>query len=140
MSFLFDTNAISEVMRPRPNEAYVDWLRHLPREEQFTCSVVMGEMYAGAYSSPSPTKWIDRIERFVLPSVTVLNFDLDTARVYGRIRAELRRAGQIIDEADMMIAATAIHHGLTVVTANVSHFARVPGLLVHGFSPGSSGR
>ncbi len=138
MPFLFDTNAISEAMRPKPNADYVEWLRHLPREEQFTSSVVVGEMYAGAYASQATAKWLDRIERLVLPTMTILIFDLPTAHEYGRIRAELRRSGQPIDEADMMIAATAVHHGLTLVTANVSHFSRIPGLSVRGFFPGAT--
>jgi len=137
MAFLFDTNAISEAMRPRPNGDYVQWLRQLPREEQFTSSIVVGEMYAGAYASAATGKWLDRIEKFVLPSVTVLNFDLSTAHEYGRIRAQLRKVGQVIDEADMKIAATAVQHGLTLVTANVAHFRRVASLSIHNFSPGS---
>ncbi|MBI2568034.1 MAG: PIN domain-containing protein [Candidatus Schekmanbacteria bacterium] len=138
MPYLFDTIAISEAMRPRPNEAYVEWLRHLPREDQFTCTVVIGEMYAGAYASQAPAKWLERIEKMVLPAMTVLSFDLPTAHEYGRMRAVLRRAGRLIEEADMMIAATAVHHGLILVTANVSHFSAVPELSVRGFSPGAA--
>ena len=137
MAFLFDTNAISEVMRPRPNEGYIAWIRSLPRDEQFTSSVVIGEMYAGAYSSKATAKWLDRIERLVLPAITVLYFDLATAREYGRIRGELRQAGRMIDEADLMIAATAIRHRLTLVTANISHFERVHGLSLRSFEQGS---
>jgi tRNA(fMet)-specific endonuclease VapC len=135
--FLFDTNAISEAMRPRPNDDYVEWLSQLPREEQFTSSVVVGEMYAGAYASKAQAKWLDRIENQVLPATTVLNFDVPSAHEYGRIRALLRQSGQAIDEADMMIAATALRHDLTLVTANVSHFSRVPGLSIRGFTPGA---
>jgi predicted nucleic acid-binding protein len=138
MPFLFDTNAISEAMRPRPNEDYVAWLAELSREEQYTSSVVIGEMYAGAYASKATTKWLDRIENNVLPTMTVLNFDLPTAQAYGKIRALLRQSGQQIDEADMMIAATALRHKLTLVTANISHFSRIPELPIHSFTPGST--
>ncbi len=140
MAYLFDTNAISEAMRPRPSEEYVAWLTGLPREEQFTSSVVVGEMFAGAYASSTTAKWLSRIENFVLPSMTVLNFDVATAHEYGKVRAFLRKSGQVIDEADMMIAATALRHDLTLVTANVSHFSRVPGLSIRSFTPGSAAR
>ena len=49
MSFLFDTNAISETLRRRPNLGFVDWLDSLPPEYQFTSIVVVGELFAGAY-------------------------------------------------------------------------------------------
>ena len=140
MAYLFDTNAVSEAMRPRPNEEYVEWLGELPREDQFTSSVVIGEMFAGAYASQATAKWLSRIENFVLPSMTVLDFDVATAHEYGKVRALLRKSGRVIDEADMMIAATALRHGLTLVTANVAHFSRVPGLSIRRFTPGSTVR
>lgn len=137
MAYLFDTNAVSEAMRPRPNEDYVEWLGQLAREEQFTSSVVIGEMYAGAYASKATTKWLSRIENNVLPAMTVLSFDVATAHEYGKLRALLRKSGQPIDEADLMIAATALRHDLVLATANVAHFSRVPGLSIRSFTPGS---
>ena len=51
MAFLFDTDAISELLRPRPATAYVKWIMKVAREEQFTSAVVIGELYKGAYRS-----------------------------------------------------------------------------------------
>ena len=51
MAFLFDTDAISELLRPRPVTAYVKWIMRVAREEQFTSAVVIGELYKGAYRS-----------------------------------------------------------------------------------------
>ena len=51
MAFLFDTDAISEVLKRRPLPAYVAWLRTVPRVEQFTSAVVIGELFKGAYRS-----------------------------------------------------------------------------------------
>ena len=51
MAFLFDTDAISELLRPRPAMAYLKWLMKVSREEQFTSAVVIGELYKGAYRS-----------------------------------------------------------------------------------------
>lgn len=46
----------------------------------------------------------------------------------GDIWAHLRRAGQLLEDNDILIAATALHHGLTLATGNVAHFSRIPGL------------
>jgi predicted nucleic acid-binding protein len=68
------------------------------------------------------------IEERVLPAVTVLPYDVAVARVFGMIRASLEEAGGIVPDADLQIAATAIYHGLEIVTGNIQHFERVPGL------------
>ena len=135
-SFLFDTSAISEVFRPRPNPTYVDWVGTLARDRQFTSAVVVGELYTGAYRSPAAARWLRRIDEAVLPTLTVLAFDAAVSRVYGKVQARLFRAGTPIGDADAQIAATALAHGLTLVTANVRHYERVDGLPLRTFSPG----
>ena len=125
MAFLFDTDAISELLRRRPAIAYLKWLMNVPREEQYTSAVVIGELYKGAYRSEAREKHLTNIEQRVLPSVTVLPYDLGTAKVFGKIRARLEEAGTILPDADLQIASTAIHHGLELVTGNLHHFNRV---------------
>jgi tRNA(fMet)-specific endonuclease VapC len=84
---------------------------------------------------------VDLYEQQVLPRLTVLPFDLNCARVYAKVRAELSFRGQNVDDADLMIAATALHHNLCVVTANRRHFDRVPKALQEpGGSTHSPGR
>lgn len=128
MAFLFDTDALSEVLKKRPASAYVVWLRTVPREEQFTSAVVIAELYKGAYRSDRTAFHVGNIEKRVLPAVTVLPFDVAVAGVYGRIEAQLCRGGTPLADADLQIAATAIHHGLDLVTHNLRHFARIAGL------------
>jgi predicted nucleic acid-binding protein len=130
MAYLFDTDAISEVLKPRPSAGYVGWLASIPREEQFTSAVVVGELFKGAFRSSAVTRHLDNIEKRVLPAVTVLSYDVAAARVYGQVRAQLESAGRPLADADLQIAATALLHGLELVTGNVKHFARVPGLRV----------
>lgn len=131
MAFLFDTDAISEVLRKRPAPAYIAWLRTVPREDQFTSAVVAAELYKGAFRSDRARFHLQNIEERVLPSLTILPFDVAVARVYGEIEAGLRKGGRPLADADLQIAATAIRHGLELVTGNVRHFERVPGLVVH---------
>jgi predicted nucleic acid-binding protein len=130
MAYLFDTDAISELLKPRPAAAYVRWLAAVPREEQFTSAVVVGELYKGAFRSSAVARHLENIEKRVLPAVTVLSFDAPAARVYGQIRAQLESAGRPLADADLQIAATALLHDLELVTGNVKHFKRVPRLRI----------
>ncbi|MEE8410190.1 MAG: PIN domain-containing protein [Myxococcota bacterium] len=61
----------------------------------------------------------------------MLPYDTSTAKIYGRVRAELEATGQGLADADLQIAATALHHGLHLVTGNLRHFDRVPGLRIN---------
>jgi tRNA(fMet)-specific endonuclease VapC len=64
----------------------------------------------------------------VLPAVTVLLYDVEVARVYGALQAQLEAAGGVLAYADLQIAATAVHHDLELVTGNLRPFRRVTGL------------
>lgn len=130
MAYLFDTDAISELLRPRPAGAYVRWVGSIPREEQFTSAVVVGELYQGAFRSSAAARHLDNIETRILPAVTVLPYDVSTARVYGELRARLEAAGRPLADADIQIAATALLHDLELVTGNLRHFSRVQGLRI----------
>lgn len=68
-------------------------------------------------------------QRFASPFASV-SFDDVCAEAYGDIRAELRRRGEPISANDLMIAATALAHGYTLVTHDISDFGRVPGLMI----------
>ncbi|HKJ02851.1 MAG TPA: type II toxin-antitoxin system VapC family toxin [Longimicrobiales bacterium] len=128
MAYLFDTDAISELLRPRPLPPYLDWLKTIPREEQFTSAVTVGELFKGAYRSAARQRHLKNIEERVLPAVTALPYDVSVARVFGKIRAYLEQSGSILPDADLQIAATALYHGLELVTGNLRHFERIPDL------------
>jgi predicted nucleic acid-binding protein len=130
VAYLFDTDAISELLRPRPAAAYVNWLGRLPREDQFTSAVVIGELFKGAFRSAARDRHLQNIEELILPTVTVLAYDTAVARDFGRIRAELENRGETLADADLRIAATAIHHDLALVTGNLRHFERIRDLSI----------
>ena len=131
MAFLFDTDAISELLRPHPAKTYIKWLRKVSREEQFTSAVVIGELYRGAYRSQARDRHLTNIEQRILPAVTVLPYDTDTAKIFGKIRAYLEEAGTILPDADIQIAATALGHDLELVTGNLRHFSRISGVKIN---------
>ena len=128
MAYLFDTDAISELLRPRPLKPYVQWLTTLPREDQYTSAVVIGELYKGAYRSAAAERHLHHIEQRVLPAVTVLPYDTAVAQVYGQTRTRLEAAGTPLADADLQIAATALYHDLELVSGNLRHFERIDGL------------
>jgi predicted nucleic acid-binding protein len=128
MPFLFDTDAISEVLKKRPARGYLRWLAEIPRSEQFTSAVAIGELFRGAFQSAATARHLENIESRVLPALTVLPYDVSVARLYGEIQARLAGEGRTVDDADLQIAATALHHGLEMVTGNFRHFERIPGL------------
>ncbi len=128
MAFLFDTDAVSEILKRRPMPAYMAWLHTVRRAEQFTSAVVVGELFKGAYRSGDSPRHLRNIEARVLPAMTVLPYDVEVARVYGEIRAQLEEAGRTLADADLQIAATAVHHDLELVTGNLRHFRRIASL------------
>jgi tRNA(fMet)-specific endonuclease VapC len=91
------------------------------------CSVVKAELFYGALKSRKAKRNLKRLTRFVnrFPS---LPFDDQAARVYGRIRARLAKAGMLIGPNDLMIAAIAMARGTAVVTHNTQEFSRVKNL------------
>jgi len=131
MPYLFDTDAISELLRPHPLPAYVAWLSTVAREDQFTSAVVIGELYKGAYRSQARERHLANIERRILPAVTTLPYDVATAKVFGQTRAQLEKEGTVLPDADVQIAATAIYHGLELVSGNLRHFSRIPPLKIN---------
>jgi len=131
MGYLFDTDALSEPLRRHPAARYVEWSATVPHADQFTSAVCIGELFKGAFRVADTSRHLENIETRVLPAVTVLPYDVPVARVYGEIEAWLARRGALLADMDMQIAATALYHGLELVTGNLRHFSRVPGLRIH---------
>lgn len=128
MSYLFDTDALSEVMRKRPLPRYLSWLRGIPREDQFASAVSIAELYEGAHRSRHRDVLLRRIDEVVVPAINILPFDLGVAKVFGRLQADLIAQGLSPGDADVQIAATAVRHGLALVTGNLRHHERIPEL------------
>ena len=91
--------------------------------------ISVAELYEGRYVTRDPEGSERRIQAF-LAGVTVLPLDDETCRVFGRERGRLRAAGMMISDMDLLIAATAARHQLTVLTNNRRHFERVEGINV----------
>lgn len=103
-----------------------------PDERVGLAAITASELIVGVYRADSPQRRLRR-EAFVegiLSSIPVLPFDLRVARTHAQILAQLAAAGQLIGAHDLLIAATALAHGYSVLTDNLREFERVPGLVV----------
>jgi tRNA(fMet)-specific endonuclease VapC len=107
-------------------------LRCSPPHEQFTTAITVGELLHGAFRVGRESLTA-RVEAVVRSAQTVLSFDAAAARIFADRKAELERRGEPIAEPDLRIASIALSRELVLVTRNVRHFARVPGLVVENW-------
>ena len=94
--------------------------------EVFVPAVALGELFFGAAKSGQPAENMAKVERFA-SGRAILACDLDVSREYGQVKQRLRARGRPLPENDIWIAATAKHHGMTLVTRD-SHFTAVENL------------
>lgn len=124
MSYLLDTNICSAHIR-RPAGLAHRFVQHAGR--LYLSTIVLGELYAGAYMSAGAQKILTGITDLLRDS-NLLPFDALCAEEFGKLRGILKRQGIGISPIDLQIAAVAIVHGLTLVTNNTADFQNVPGL------------
>ncbi|MGH2459952.1 MAG: PIN domain-containing protein [Chloroflexota bacterium] len=132
--YLIDTDTISNLLKPRPSAALIVKVATVAVEYQFISSITLGELVYGAHRVPERSVHLLRLlDDLLLPNLRILPFEASAARHYGQVRADLERRGLPIGDADLRIAAVALVHNLTVVTRNIRHFERVPGLTVENW-------
>ncbi|MCE2466009.1 MAG: type II toxin-antitoxin system VapC family toxin [Dehalococcoidia bacterium] len=132
--YLLDTDILSNLLRRLPSMTLVAKIAATPQESQFTSSITLGELLYGAHRlGPMSDALLKRLDMTLVPNLPVIPFDADAARSYGEVRAELERKGTPIGDADLRIGAIALARGFTVVTGNVRHFNRIPGLPVENW-------
>ncbi len=116
--YLLDTNIVAAYFNQEPSIQ-----QHLEKITVFVPSIVIGELYFGAYQSQRVAENTKRIKEFA-EIATVLSCDADTGDHYGQIRLQLKTRGRPIPENDIWIAATALRYDLTLVTRD-EHFKEV---------------
>jgi len=127
VSFLLDTNVVSEWVKPRPEAGVVAWLADVDEDRVFISVVTLGELRHGIEGLP-PGRRRSRLDdwlRHDLPlrfEGRVLPIDIAVADAWGTIVARRDRAGRPIGSMDGLIAATAEVHALTLVTRNAPDF------------------
>lgn len=123
LKYLFDTNIISELMRPAPNPIIVQKV-DLYKEEVATASIVVHELLYGGFRLPESKKrkaFLDYINNSVL-NLPILSYDSRSAQVHAQERARLSKIGKTLAFADGQIASIASSNDLILVTNNVADF------------------
>lgn len=131
--YLFDTDTITNVFKRRPSPELAARLRSTKPSGQFVSAITVAEIVYGAERSGDRDRHLHNLQTRLLPNVTVLDFDLETACIAGRVRAELAAAGKSIAFADLQIAAAALANELILVTGNVRRFRSIPRLRVENW-------
>lgn len=126
--FLLDTNCISELVRSRPEPQVLEWLEAADESLLYLSVLTLGEIrkgVAGLAQSKRRTRletWLE-LDLQVRFSERILPIDAHIADRWGLLSAEARRKGRLLSAVDGLLAATALHHNLTIVSRNVSDFA-----------------
>jgi predicted nucleic acid-binding protein len=131
--YLFDTNVLSELVRKAPDRRISHRLLAVDRAQRFASEISRFELRGGALRCDDEGALWKRIEALILPDMLWLPIDAAVANRAADISDRLRRSGRPIDLPDLLLAATALAHDLTMVTRNVRHFERVPGLMVENW-------
>ena len=134
MKYLVDANVLSEVTRPAPSSAVIDWLRtHEP--DLVVTPIVLGEIEygIGLTTSSIKRKALERWFEDGLQRLRVLDLDSSTASAWATLLVRLKKKGQAMPVKDSLIAASALQHHLTIVTRNIGDFRNVGVPLMNPF-------
>ncbi len=124
--FMLDTDAVSYIARGRPPE-YRQRVREIADEQLCISAITVAEILVGLEALPS-NDIRQLAARNYLGQINVIPWDETAAPMFASIQYYLKTTGQRIGEMDVLIAAHAMALGATLVTGNVRHHGRVPGL------------
>jgi toxin FitB len=123
MKYLLDTCVLSELIKKHPNPKVIKWVSKTDENNLFISVLTIGEIHKGIEKLPNSKKkdelhlWVnyDLKERF---RNRIINFDLQSATVWGQIQAHSELSGKAIPAIDGQIVATGISYDLTIITRN----------------------
>ncbi len=127
MRFLIDTNIIIYRLKNMGN-VNANFLKY-KNEDMFVSVISYGELVFGAKKSSAVEKNLQTVEavKSIFPLIDV---DADVMDVFGEIKAHTQKTGKVIDDMDLLIAASAISNKMTLVTHNTKHFENIPNLKI----------
>ena len=138
--FLLDTNCISEVVRLKPEPRVMAWMEGAEESLLYLSVLTMGEIRKGLAALQQSKRrtqletWLE-LELQARFSGRILPIDAAVADRWGLLAARAKRSGKALSSIDGLLAATAIHHNLTIVSRNVSDFANTYVPVVNPWEP-----
>lgn len=132
MRYMLDTNICIYAIKHKPEKVFRK-LQEVDPEDICVSSITYAELVHGVEKSAAVEK--NRLALSMLfANIEILDFDVDAANCYGKIRADLEKKGTPIGPPDMMIAGHTMSKGYIVVTNNVKEFSRVPNLKIENWA------
>ena len=130
MTYLLDTDTIISLLRG--NRAIAARIEIVGEDHIATTVINLAELYFGAFNSTRVDHNLRVVDEFRL-ATQVLGLDTSAAVLFGKIKAGLKREGNLVNDSDLLIASVAISTHSVLVTNNVRHFNRIPGLVVENW-------
>ena len=127
-SYLVDTSVIIDYLRGKG--IAVKLLNNI-EGELFSSYICLAEIYEGVYRVNNSEEMAKVVTKFFASLSGNFSVDENIAKKFGEIRADLKKKGNIIEDLDLLLAATCLVNDLTLITFNQKHFARVPGLKLY---------
>ncbi len=132
--YLLDTDTISGLTARRPSPVLLTKFDSIPLEQKYISSITLAELLYGALRlRRQGVALLNRITVTLRQVHSVLPFDESAARHFAQARAELESAGTPLHESDLRIGSIALSNGFIVVTGNVRHFRRIPGIAIENW-------
>lgn len=128
--YLLDTNSVSELARPNPDPRVTSWMRAADESLLHLSVLTIGEIRKGVAALAQGKRrtqlesWLESDLRCRFPN-RILPIDEPIADRWGLLATEAKRAGRPLSVIDGLLAATALHHGFTLVSRNVRDFAHL---------------
>jgi predicted nucleic acid-binding protein len=134
VKYLVDADVLSEATKPNPAERVVQWLRKYDRDLAIN-PIILGELEYGILLLPAGRRRKKLLDWFQsgIAQLNVIDFDAESAAVWAKLLADLKRKGRAMPIKDSLIAATARQHGLTVATGNTADFRHAGVTVVNPF-------
>ena len=131
MNYLIDTNICIYIMNNRPPEV-IQKFKSKDAGQIGISSITVSELYYGVSKSKYQKKNLIRLKEFLTP-FEILAYDESASKLYGKIRAQLEKSGDVIGPLDLLIAAHALSLNLVLITNNEKEFNRVKALNVENW-------